>query len=492
MKPSKWTRRTLLRQTAALAAGGAWLRVRRVKAQAGPQVVSPPAGPAMRALSDYMSAALARPLPADVLEKAKQHVLDTCAAMISGAELAPGRAALGFAKAYGGPATATVVASPLRIGAIEAALVNGVLAHADETDDSHAPSVWHPGCAVVPAALAAGEHFGIEGAHFLRAVVLGYDVGSRVMATLRAAGPQTYKSSHSIAGVFGAAAAAGCAARLTPQQMHWLLDYTAQQSSGIAAWSRDTDHIEKAFAFGGMPARSGVTSALLVQAGWSGIDDIFSGENNFIVANAPGADPARVSLDLLVDRLGARYEVMRTNIKKWTVGSPIQAPLDALENLRARRPFSADDVRTMVVRVSGGDVVDNRDMPDISLQHMMAVMLLDGTASFRSAHDKPRMNDPVIVRHRAKVRLIANDPAITGRQAIVEVTLRDGTLLTEHVSAVRGTAENPMTRDEVTAKCRDLIVPVVGTAQWMRLSEQIFALDRLKSLTELRPLLQRE
>jgi 2-methylcitrate dehydratase PrpD len=146
----------------------------------------------------------------------------------------------------------------------------------------------------------------------------------------------------------------------------------------------------------------------------------------------------------------------------------------------------------MVVRVSDGDVVDNRDMPDISLQHMMAVMLLDGTVSFRSAHDKPRMNDPVIVRHRAKVRLIANDPAITGRQAIVEVTLSDGTLLTEHVSAVRGTAENPMTRGEVTAKCRDLVVPVVGTAQWMRLSEQIFALERLKNLTELRPLLQQE
>jgi len=492
MKRSKWTRRALLRQTAALAAGGPWLRVRRVNAQDAQPIVSPLAGPAMRALSDYMSAASARPLPADVLEKGKQHVLDTCAAMISGAELPPGHAAIGFAKAYGGPETATVVASPLRIGAIEAALVNGVLAHADETDDSHAPSVWHPGCAVVPAALAAGEHFGIDGAHFLCAVVLGYDVGSRVMATLRAAGRQTYKSSHSIAGVFGAAAAAGCAARLRPQQMRWLLDYTAQQSSGIAAWSRDTDHIEKAFAFGGMPARSGVTSAFLVQAGWTGIDDIFSGENNFVIANAPEADPARVSLDLLVDRLGDRYEVMRTNIKKWTVGSPIQAPLDALENLRARQPFSADDVRAVVVRVSGGDVVDNRDMPDISLQYMMAVMLVDGTASFRSAHDKPRMNDPVIVRHRPKIHLIANDPTITGRQAIVEVTLHDGTRLTEHVRAVRGTAENPMTRDEVTAKCRDLVVPVVGNAQWMRLSEQVFALERVKNLTELRPLLQRE
>ena len=64
------------------------------------------------------------------------------------------------------------------------------------------------------------------------------------------------------AGVFGAAAAAGCCARLSAQQIRWMLDYTAQQSSGIGAWGRDTDHIEKGFVFGGMPARSGVTAAL--------------------------------------------------------------------------------------------------------------------------------------------------------------------------------------------------------------------------------------
>ena len=82
------------------------------------------------------------------------------------------------------------------------------------------------------------------------------------------------------------------AAGLNAQQMRWVLDYTAQQSSGIAAWGRDVDHIEKAFVFGGMPARSGVTSALLVQTGWTGIDDIFSGASNFFMAYAPDAKPA--------------------------------------------------------------------------------------------------------------------------------------------------------------------------------------------------------
>ena len=69
--------------------------------------------------------------------------------------------------------------------------------------------------------------------------------------------------------------------------MRYLLDYTAQQSSGIGAWGRDTDHIEKAFVFGGISARGGVTAALLVSAGWTGVDDIFSGADNFFEAFAP-------------------------------------------------------------------------------------------------------------------------------------------------------------------------------------------------------------
>jgi 2-methylcitrate dehydratase PrpD len=260
--------------------------------------------------------------------------------------------------------------------------------------------------------------------------------------------------------------------------MRWLLDYTAQQSSGIAAWSRDVDHIEKGFAFGGMPARSGVTSALLVQAGWNGVSDIFSGENNFLLANAPEADPARLPTGLLIERLGDRYEVMRTNIKKWTVGSPIQAPLDALEILLKRQPFTPDRVSDVLVRISDGDVVDNREMPDICLQHMIAVMLVDRTVSFASAHDKPRMKDATILRQRGKVRLVADDPDMAGRQALVTVTLVDGTLLTEHVKAVRGTADNPMPREEVVEKCRDLVTPIVGPAASNHLAERVLTLER--------------
>ena len=450
-------------------------------------------GPIMSALSAYMSAAGTRALPAEITEHGKYHLLDTLASMISGSELAPGQAAQRYIRERGAKGAATVAGFALTAAPIDAALANGVLAHSDETDDSHNNSHSHPGCSVVPAALAAGEEFGIDGARLLRAVTLGYDIGTRLVMAM---GDDnfSYESSlatHSIAGTFGAAAAAACAAGLDARQMRWALDYTAQQSSGIRAWRRDTDHIEKAFVFAGMPARNGITSALLVKSGWNGVDDIFSGADNFFAAYAPKAQP-----DRLTEKLGERYEIAQTDIKKWTVGSPIQGPLDAVQTIRDKRPFEADQVQRVTVRLAPpvATIVDNRDIPDICLQQMIAVMLLDKTVSFRGAHDKPRMQDPAALRQRGKVNLVYDEELaklLPVRVAVVEIALTDGTLLQERVSAVRGTPRNPMTRTEVIDKARDLTAPVLGREKSEKLIETVFAIETITDVRSLRLLLQR-
>jgi 2-methylcitrate dehydratase PrpD len=301
----------------------------------------------------------------------------------------------------------------------------------------------------------------------------------------------THRSSHNFANNFGAGAAAGCAAGFTSQQMRWVLDYSAQQASGVAAWQRDTEHVEKSLVFGGMPARNGVTNALLIALGGTGVDDILSGDDNFLLTNAPKADPAT-----FIDKLGERYEVVRTNIKKWTVGSPIQAPLDALEILRKKHPWEPNQVQKVVVRVATSEAktVNNRDMPDISMQHMIAVMLLDKTASFAAAHDKARMKDPAVLRERAKVQLVPDEELerlYPQRIGVVEVTLTDGTQLKERVEAVRGTTGNPMPREEIIAKAQDLMAPFLGAANSKRLIDSVFDLEHLKDIRALRPLLQR-
>jgi 2-methylcitrate dehydratase PrpD len=449
-------------------------------------------GPVMNTLASYMAAARTRALPEEAVEQAKYHLIDTLAAMISGSELPPGQAAQRYIREHAGKGGTTVVASALTAAPLDAALANGVMAHADETDDSHNESRSHPGCAIVPAALALGEEFGIDGVALLRAVALGYDVGTRVVLAMGGAA-FSYDSSlatHSIAGTFGATAAAACVASLDPRQMRWALDYAAQQSSGIVAWRRDTDHIEKAFVFAGMPARNGVTAALVVKSGWNGVDDIFSGPDNFFAAYAPRALP-----DRLVEKLGERYEITQTDIKKWTVGSPIQGPLDAIEAIRSKTPFEADSVKRVTVRLapSVATVVDNREIPDICLQHMVAVMLLDKTVSFHAAHDKSRMQDASVLRQRAKVNLVRDEELaklLPSRETIVELELSSGVKQAERVSAVRGTPRNPMTKDEVVEKASDLITPVLGRDASSRLVETVFSIETVTDIRNLRRLLQ--
>jgi 2-methylcitrate dehydratase PrpD len=487
MRRENWvpglTRRGWLQRAALISSAAVLPRI----AWAANQDASPAISPVMEKLSAYMAEARNRALPDNVVQETAHHILDTIAAMVSGSELPPGLMAIKFAQDYGGEKIATVVASRVVCGPIEAAIANGMLAHSDETDDDFTTGGGHPGCAVVPAALASGERFGISGTHFLRAVALGYDIAMRAMKTV---GPGM-KETHNLVGTMGATAAAGCAASLNAQQMRWLVDYAAQQAgAGIGAWRRDTEHIEKAFLFGAMGARNGVNATLVVHSGWTGVNDILSGPNNFVESLNPKADPAG-----MIEQLGERYGVVQTTLKKWTTGGPIQAPLDALENLRKRQPFAADQVKHVVVRAatSAAYTVNNRDMPDICLQHLVAVMLLDKTVSFRAAHDKARMQDPAVLRERAKVQLIPDEELeklIPVRVAIVEVTLADGTRLTERVEHVRGTPENPMTRDEVVAKARELMAPVLGAAICSNLIERVLALDTVKDVRELRPLLQ--
>ena len=478
------TRRSLLQRTCWIIAAAA-LPGRRQMAFA--EDISP----VMAQLSTYMSQARSRELPDKVVGEAKYHILDTFAAMVSGSELLPGQRAIQFAHAYGGEKIATVAGSQVLCGPIEAAFANAVLAHSDESDDDYSGGGAHPGCAVVPASLATGEQFQISGTQFLRAVTLGYDIAMRSMKTV--AGPGSFlKETHILIATMGAAAAGGCAASLDARQMRWLLDYAAQQAgAGLGAWRRDSEHTEKAFVFGGMGARSGVSAALLVKAGWTGVNDILSGPGTFVQSYAPKGDAAG-----MIERLGERYEVTLTTLKKWTTGGPIQSPLDALEKMQKRHPFNADQVKQVVVRAatSAAFTVNNREMPDICLQHIVAIMLLDKTVTFRAAHDVVRMKDPAVLRERAKVQLVPDEELeklIPVRVGIVEVTLNDGTILSERVEAVRGTPENPMSRDEVVAKARDLMTPVLGAAKCTRLIERVFEIESVKDIRELRPVLQR-
>jgi 2-methylcitrate dehydratase PrpD len=439
----------------------------------------------------YMAKAGSSAVPSPVLTKAKHHVLDTLAAMISGTTIEPGRFALRYVEQLGGKPEAQVVGSGLITSAINAALANGMLAHSDETDDSNGSAGIHPGCAVIPAALAMAERENASGEAFLRAMILGYDIGSR---TTKALGREAMRARNhlpfSIGGTLGATASAGCLARLGEEQIRHLLSCGAQQASGVMTYARDTEHIEKAFIFGGMTARNGVTAATLVQSGYTGVLDVFDGPGNFLIAYAETPKPQELTAEL-----GSRYEVMLTNIKKYCVGFPIQSALEALTALMAEHQLKADHVERVTARIpeSGARTVNDREMPDINLQYVFAVTLLDGKCSFEAAHSFERMKDPGVVALKERVTLIG-DPELTRArpegQSIVEVTTRDGRRLVKRATTFKGRSETPLTTSEVHEKAEELLQPVLGQARSRRLIEAIDKLESLASMRELRPLLK--
>jgi 2-methylcitrate dehydratase PrpD len=287
----------------------------------------------------------------------------------------------------------------------------------------------------------------------------------------------------------GAVAAAASLARLDENGMRYALSYAAQQVSGVWSWVRDAEHVEKAFDFSGMGARNGVTAALMVQLGFTGVSDVLDGEHNALQALSVDPKPEE-----MVAALGSRFFVTETAIKPYSVGYPIQAPLDAFLTLVREHALNESNVESIVVRLpeDGARVVNNRSMPDICCQHIIALALVDGGVSFEDSHSYERMADPKVRSVRDRVELIADralmDPAAP-RSGRVEVKLRDGRTVSHFTRHAPGTKENPMDTDSVNHKARLLMAPVLGDVRTKEVIRRVNALEELRDVRALRTFL---
>jgi 2-methylcitrate dehydratase PrpD len=381
-------------------------------------------------LAAYMAQSRNMQLAPHVAQEAKHRVLDALAAIVSGSHLPAGEMAIHFARAQGGVAEATVLATDIRTSAVNAALANGMFAHADETDDFEPVTKAHPGSHVVPAALAMAEREGGSGAELLAAVTLGYDVCCRFLLAL---GPDLVRGSHRSAegtsSTMGAAAAAASLAKLNEKGMRYALSYAAQQKP----------------------------------------DEIVAG-------------------------LGTRFFITETSIKPYSVGYPIQAPLDTFLTLLREHQLTVDNVERIVVRLpeDGARVVNDRSMPDVNCQHIIALALVDGAVSFEDSHSYERMADSRVLAAKGRVQLIPDrtlmDPAAR-RSGLVEVTLRDGHTVSHFTRHPPGTKENPLSTERVNEKARSLMTPVLGAERTDEVIGRVNALEKIDDVRQLRPLL---
>jgi 2-methylcitrate dehydratase PrpD len=438
-------------------------------------------------LSHYIVSNQAAQLPAPVIERAKIHILDTLGAMISGSALKPGKVAIDFVRGQGGPAEATVVASNVSTSAILAALANAMTAHADETDDAHFPTVTHPGSVILPAALGVAEIGHRSGRDLVVAVVLGYDVMCRINKAFdRAWMGKRGLHAGSLCAIFGAAAAASRLLKASAQQVRHALALAASQASGVNTWRQDPEHIDKALCFSGAPARNGVTAALMAQAGFTGTATVFEGEENFFKAFSEDSHP-----DEVIKELGSRYEILDTSIKKYPAGQPIQATLEGYFTLIKQHRLDPRRIQKIVVRLpdTQARTINDRHMPDVNCQYMLAVAMLDGKIDFQNSHDFERMHDPQVLELKRKVELVADDeltrifPAV--RNAIVEITTADGGQFKTLVDRMPGAPYNPLSAQELEEKFLSLSIPILGEQRSQTIARTIGNLENLTDVAQL-------
>jgi 2-methylcitrate dehydratase PrpD len=391
--------------------------------------------------------------------------------MCSGRVLLPGAAAGRFAAsrpALQAGSGATELASGRTVSAADAAFCGGMLAHADETDDSHENARLHPGCAIVPAALAAAEQHDRSVIETLDAIVVGYDVAVAInLATW--SDPEKLRtakiSTHHIGGLFGALAAVVRLQRPSPDEAAAAFSYAVQHAGGSTTWLRDVDHIEKSVVFGGLPARSAVFCAELAALGFTGVPDPFAGNPSFFSIFSGDSAPERIA-----DRLSRPGLALReSTTKRYPAGMPIQAVCEAIDGLLADELHGvpAGSIRSVLIELplEKAHIVDNSAMDDVNCQLVAALQLATGRVDFATLHSLAAKPDAVAAL-RKRVDLIGtaeldkrNNGHGTTRIARVTVDSDRGVARRIVVPPI-GCPERPFAWADLRAKAREVLESV--------------------------------
>lgn len=425
-------------------------------------------------------------LPEAVIHHAKRALIDWYAALFPGLAAAPlaqleqvlaedldhGRARLGNGRA----ATARA-----------AALYNGTAAHAAEIDDSFRDAMYHPGAATIAAALAASQQAGASGLDFLRALVLGYEVSTRIGVVLGRAHYRFWHNTGTV-GAFGAAAAAGGALRLDAAPFAHALATAATFTAGLQQAFR-SDSMSKPL-HAGRAAEAGLIAAQLAQRGVTGSLDVLDGEAGLGRAMSDGPDWSQVGATL-----GRDFHITRLTFKNHVGCGHTFAAIDAVLALRARHGLRAPDIRGIHVAtyrpaldIACYDQPRTANEARFSLRFVVASALLHGSVRL-GAYTPERLADAELRALTARVSTAVDpeiDAAFPGRRAArVEITTHDGRQLVWLQPDRKGDPELPLSDSELEHKFLELATPVIGAGPATRLLQNIWALDQAADLAGL-------
>lgn len=429
---------------------------------------------ATHTLASAVARAGTNDLPAWTLHEAKRTLVNMLAVGLSASLDPAARSLFDWTREEGAAPKSAMMGSPLMTSPFNAAMVNGFLAHLQDYDDTHFPTVLHPTAPVWPAALAAAQERGASGKETLAAFALGAETACRVAMSVH---PWHYEMGWHItgtAGVFGAAAAASRILRLGPDETNMAVGVAGTFACGV----REVFGSHAKAMHPAKAAANGLQAAHLAERGFTGADDIIGGRRGFWEVLSPNGH----SEEALLGGFGESWELANNGLKPYAngvVSHPIQ---DAAIALRGEHRIAPEDVASIDAEVSPL-VLELMNRPEprrglegkFSFQHCAAAALVDG-AGHDAQFSDARVADPVIAALRAKVSAVV-DPALREDEVRLSITLNDGTTLSRYVEHATGSPENPMTDAALEAKFRSLAVEAVPEAQAEELLAAVWELD---------------
>ena len=418
--------------------------------------------------------------PAAVHHEALRSILNWLGCALGGSRHAAVERALAAVLPFSGGSQCTLLGRPEQVDPLHAALLNGMSAHVLDFDDTHLRTLLHPSVPVASALLALAERERMSGPDFLASFIVGVEIECRIANAIWFA-----HNSHwyitGTAGVFGAAAAAARAMQLDEQQTTHALGLACAQAAGTREMAGT---MAKCFIHG-RAAQNGLFAALLAQQGFTAADTSLEGPHGFAQVLAPERDVAAITAGL-----GTTYEILSNSYKPFACGVVAHPVIDACLELRTAhllRPADIERVELMVnpraLELTGIKSPPNGLKSKWSIYHSAAVALADGAAGEHQYTDE-RVNDPAVRVLRESIGATA-DAGLAEIAARVKVTMKDGTVHTQVVDRVTGSAENPMSDTALEAKVSGLAQGVLSQSQVAKLIAQCWRLMESSDAAEL-------
>jgi 2-methylcitrate dehydratase PrpD len=428
-------------------------------------------------------------LPPAVVTAARRAILDTLASAIAGSVEPAARIALEVERGFGGNPQAAVLGSDVRLSAAQAALVNGVAAHALDYDDVNYSLRGHPSAPILPAVLALGEHTGASGADVLAGFVVGFELECKLGRTQ---GPSHYARgwhATSTHGSVGAAAACASLLRLPVEETAMALGI----AGSMAAGSRQNFGTMTKPLHPGRAAEAGLTAALLAGHGFTADPRMLEEPLGFIRLFSAAEDHDQSKA---LAELGEPFDIISPGIsvKKYPCCYNTHRALDAILALRDEHQLSPDAVASVEVRLpesSAQPLIHPRPTSGLegkfSMQYCMAAALLDGSPRL-TAFEDASVQRPAAQDLLRRIEMVTESGQVNMAEGPSEVTvrLRDGTALQRRVEEPRGSGGDPLSWDELVEKFRDCAAVALPRRA---ADEALAAIERFETLPDVRGLM---